>query len=356
MSRADYVGGALNPGGAQKVAPTGPNTFWPLTSEGIEPTVATLEHNATEGDRFPSRQKRGGRSYAGPLEGGQRPISFGTLLTMTFGEPVSSTEVDAVNAPGVFKHIWNPKAAGKRPMPATIWTVNQDVYMETGDINDQIVDEYIGAMVNEMAWTLEANNYLLYSAGIQAIRNLENVAAPVATMDDTDLWSFDEIAAEISVPSINAGAFADFPIYAWNMSYGNALAGGDRFRIGSTEIVKLRPGNVEGTVGFTVAENLDVHYRRAIAQEPELVSIRLTANGRQFWDGGADPTAAIHESLMVEIAGAEYTSGNIPINADETLEDVEVEANMVKDTSGAYLTVELVNEHDGSTYVAPAAA
>src|SRR5215210_3504691 len=160
MSRADYVGGALQPLGAQKTAASAATTFWPLTSEGIEPDVAVLEHNATEGDRFPRRQKRGGRAYGGDLEGGLRPASMGVLLTMAFGTPVSSVQPDATNAPGVYRHTWNPKATGKRPMPATIWTVNQDVYNDTGDTDDIIVDQYIGAMIDEFAWTIEPNDYL----------------------------------------------------------------------------------------------------------------------------------------------------------------------------------------------------
>lgn len=413
MSRADYVGLGLNPGGAQKVAPTGPTVFPPLTSEGIEPSITTLEHNATEGDRFRSRSKRGGRSYAGPLEGGVRPMSFGVLLTMAFGEPVSSvaagtaystgatytlgqkirptnitttpylfevttagtsgtaeptwgtTSGGTTNATGgtavftnrgpiPYVHTWNPKAAGKRPMPGTVWTVNQDVYLDTGLTADLIVDEYIGAMVDELAWTLEANNYLLYSSNIQAIRNLEDVTAPVVTMDTTELWSFDEVGAQISIPSISAGAYADFPIYDWGLSYGNSLTGGDRFRIGSKEIVRLRPGNVEATVSFTAAENLEAHYRRAIADRPELVKIKLDAKGRVLFDAvlAADD---IYESLSIEVKAAEYTSGNIAISAEDTLEDLEVEANVVKDTSGQFLEVVLTNTHNGTNYVAPPA-
>jgi hypothetical protein len=351
MSRADAVALALQPDGLQKTVAPAATTFPPVTSEGIEPDVAVLEHNATEGDRFPRRQKRGGRAYGGDIEGGLRPDSMGLLLTMAFGEPVT-TQPDVTNAATVYRHTWNPKAAGKRPMPATVWTINNDVYQDTGVIGDVIVDQYIGAMMNEFAWTIEANDYLLYTASLFAIRNVPDVVAPAVTMDDTELWSFEEIGAEISVPSIAAGAYQDFPIYDWNMSYGNGLTGNDRFRIGSTEIVRLRPGNVEATVGFTAAEELEAHYRRAIAQEPELVKIRLNALGRLFYDA---PLAAndLYESLSVEIKAAEYTSGNIPISADDTLEDLEVEANMVKDDAGDFLSVILTNEDDGTSYVAP---
>lgn len=346
MGKVDGVGIALQPNKAQKVTATAPTVFPPLTSEGIEPTINQLEHEATIGTRAPERQKRGGRSYGGDLEGGARPVSFGTLLTMAYGEPVT-TQPNATDAPTVYQHVWNPLAAGKNPVPGTIWTINQD------DPDEIIVDKYIGAMVDELAWTIEAEDYLLFTATIIAIRNVEGGVAPVITRDTTQLWSFDEIGAEISVPSISAGAWTPIALYDWNHSYGNQLSGGDRFQIGSKEIVKLRPGNIAATVGFTAAEELEAHYRRAIADEPELVKMRMSAVGRELWDGDATPANALYESLSIELKALEYTSGNIAIDASEPLEDIEVEANAVIDGSGNLLTITLVNEHSGAKYLAP---
>ena len=339
MGRVDSVGVALQPNGQQKVAPSaGAAVFPPLTSEGIEPTIARLEHSATIGSRAPEKQKRGGRSYGGTLEGGVRPNSVGTLFTMAFGEPVSSTSVGT----GVWRHIWNPVAANKNPMPAYIWTVNAD------DPDEIIVDEYMGAMIDELAFTIEPNDYLLFTATIQAIRNIEGGTAPVATRDITELWSFDEVGAEISVPSISAGAWAPIALFGWNFSYGNSLAGGDRFPLGSKEIVRLRPGNINSTVGFTAAEAIESHYRRAIADNPELVRMRLNAKGRSLGGGN-------FESLALEFKAIEYNSGNVAINAEETLEDIEIEGNAVLDGTGQLLTITLTNQHDGTKYRAPAA-
>lgn len=348
MGKVDFVGVGLNPGGAQKTAPTGPTVFPPLTSEGIEPDITALEHEATIGTRAPERQKRGGRAYGGDLEGGARPVSFGVLLSMAYGEPTSSVQPDATGAPTVYKHTWNPLAAGSEPMPATVWTVNQD------DPDDIVVDEYIGAMIDELAWSVEANDYLLFTATIAAIKNIGGGTAPVATRDASALWSFDEIGAQISVPTIASGAYQDIALYDWAHSYGNQLAGGDRFQLGSKEIVKLRPGNIESTVTFTAAEDLQLHYRRAIADLPELVKMKLIAKGRELWDGGADPLDALYETLSIEFKAIEYTSGNIAIDASEPLEDIEVEGNCVIDGSGNLLTIELTNEHDGTKYNAPA--
>jgi hypothetical protein len=399
MGKVDGVGVALQPGAAQKTTATAPAVFPPLTSEGIEPTINQLEHEATIGTRAPEQQKRGGRSYGGDLEGGARPVSFGVLLSMAYGEPVSSTAVgeafqattamvldevvfgsgymhkvttagttagaaptwpteegDTVTSgtvtfttlgPQAYTHIWNPLAADRNPLPATIWTINQD------DPDEIIVDKYIGAMIDELAWSIEAEDYLLFTATIVAIRNVENESAPVITRDTTALWSFDEIGAEISVPSISAGAWAPIALYDWNHSYGNQLSGGDRFQIGSKEIVRLRPGNIASTVGFTAAEELESHYRRAIADEPELVKMRMNARGRQLVDTVSALTD-VYESLSIEFNALEYTSGNIAIDASEPLEDIEIEANAVIDNTGNLLTVTLVNEHDGSDYEIPA--
>lgn len=352
MGRANQVGVGLQPDGEQKVAAAGPSMFLPLTTAGMDADISVLEHVAMEGDRFPSRGKRGGRAYGGDFEGGIRPVSTGILFTMAFGEPVSSVQPDATNAPTVYRHTWRPKAAGKRPMPATSWLINNDIYEDTGNAADKVVDEYIGTMLNELAWNTEGDEYLLFTGGMMAIRNLEDVAAPVSTLDQTELWSFDEVGAEISVPSIAAGAYAPVALYSWEFNYSNDFQGGDRFQLGSKEIVRLRPGNVESTITAAFAEDLEAHYRRAIADQPELVKLRFNAKGRLLYDAVLAAND-LYESLSIEFSALEYTSGGRPMEADSIWEDTEVEANVVKDGSGNFLEVVLTNEHNGSDYVAP---
>lgn len=352
MSKADFVGVALNPGKEQKVAPDGPTVFPPLTSEGIEPDIAVLEHVATIGTRAPERQKRGGRAYAGDLEGGARPHSLGVLLTMAFGEPVT-TQPDATNAPTVYRHRWNPLAVGAAPVAGTVWTVNVDE--DPADPAVWIVDEYMAVGLNEFAMNVEQNDYLLFTAGIAALRNVEGGVPPVAVRDSTELWSFDEVGAEISIPSVSAGAYQDIALYSFGTTYSNAMTGQDQFRLGSKEPVRWRPGNIESTVSFTAAEEIEAHYRRAIADRPELVRMRLTANGQELYGGGADPLTALYESLSVEFKGMEYTTGNVPIDAGETMESIEVEANVVMNNAGELLEFVLINTHDGEFYMAPAA-
>lgn len=347
MGQVDAVGLALNPGKAQKVTATAPTVFPPLTSEGIEPDIATLEHRATIGTRAPERQKRGGRSYAGSLEGGVRPISMGVLFTLAFGEPVSSTQPDATNAATVYRHVWNPIASGKRPVPGTIWTINQD------DPDEIIVDKYIGVGLNELAFTIEQNDYLLFTADVVALRNVEGGSAPAITRDSSALWSFDEVGAQISIPSISSGTYQDIALYAWNLAYSNDLQGADQFALGSKEAVKWREGNISSTVGFTAAEDIESHYRRSIADTPELVKIKLFAKGRQLYDAVLS-TNDLYESLEVEFKAIEYYTGNVAIDAENPLQDIEIEGTSILDGSGNLMTVTLTNEHDGSDYLAPA--
>jgi len=238
-------------------------------------------------------------------------------------------------------------------MPATAWTIQNDIYEETGVTADKLVDEYIGTMVNEMSWNVEGNNYLLFTSALQALRNLEDVAAPVATLDQTDLWSFDEVGAEIAVPTTPGGstygAYTPFAMYSWGFSYSNNLTGGDRFPVGSKEAVKLRPGNVESTIDMTVAEDLQEQHRKAISDYPDLVRMRLSAVGKQIYEGTTD----LFESITATFMGIEYRTGERPLTAADIWEDLEVNAGVVKDGSGGYLTVTLVNTHDGSYYHAP---
>lgn len=398
MGQVDAVGIALNPGKAQKVAATAPTQFPPLTSEGIEPSITSLEHRATIGTRAPERQKRGGRSYAGSLEGGVRPVSMGTLFSMAFGEPVSSVSAgtpfqnthaytvgDLVSAGGYlyatttagtsagsaptwgttvggtttsgtavftnmgplpYVHTWNPIAAGKRPVPGTVWTINQD------DPDDIIVDQYIAVGLNELGFTIEQNDYLLFTAAIVALRNVEGGSAPAITRDTSLLWSFDEIGMQLSVPSISSGAYEDVALYAWNFSYSNDIQDADRFQIGSKEAPKWREGNISSTVGFTAAEDIELHYRRAIADLPELVKVKLSAKGRLLYDA-ALAINDIYESLEIEFKAIEYSSGNVAIDAENPLSDIEIEGNAVIDGSGNLLSIVLTNTHNGADYLAP---
>lgn len=355
MSREEYVGVALNPGGVQKGVATGPTVFPPVTSEGIEADIATLEHNATIGTRAPERQKRGGRSFAGPLEGGARPLSFGVLLTMALGEPVSSVQPDVTNAPTVWRHTWNPLAANRRPMPGSLWTVNIDEEAEEASPGSGlIVDEYRAVVLDELAFNCESDNYLLFTAAMLALINIEGGVAPVATRDATELWSFDEVAAEISVPSINAGAYSDFAIYNFSFTYANQHTGADRRRLGTKVAHRLRKGNIEPTVAFEVAEDLESHYRRALADYPELVKVKLNAVGRELYDGGGTPASALYESLSLDLKAIEYTGpGGVGISAEDPLEGVPVEGRAVIDSGGALMNIVLTNEHDGDFYRAP---
>jgi len=353
MGQANQFGLALQPVDEdgktqQKVAADAADVFLPLTDGSLGPTIATLEHVAMEGDRFPQRQKRGGRQFGGPANGGFRPLSTGVILAMLLGEPTTTT----LQA-GVYQHVFNPKTAGKHPMPATAWTIQNDIYEESGDTADKLVDEYIGTMVNEMAWNVEGNNYLLFTSALQALRNLEDVAAPVSTLDQTDLWSFDEVGMEIAVPTAPGGstygAYTPFEIYSWGFSYSNNLQGGDRFPVGSKEAVRLRPSNVESTIDMTVAQDLQEQHRKAISDYPDLVRVRLSAIGKQIYEGTTD----LFESLTATFMGVEYRTGERPLTAADVWEDLEVSAGVVKDGSGGYLTITLVNTHDGSYYHAP---
>lgn len=354
MSKKDVFGAALSPNGDIDAIATAAALFPPITSEGFEPNINEMELVHTDGSgRAPSPTKRGGRYWQGPAEGACLPATFPIFLTGAMGDPVT-TQPDATNAPSVYKHTYDPKAPGKKPRPMNLWTVIKDVedFGETA-----ILDKYIGALVNELAINVEANNYARFSAGYLIKKLADSMGAePTATRDTTSPWSFSEVLVELAVNSQLDSALTPHKVLTFSSNFGNNI-NADNFGLGSIYPLLFGIGNIAYQVEFTAGEAIGAHYRRFLQVAPEQVRLRLTARGRQIGTAGAapNPTTPLYEELQIDIRRLEYTNANTAINASETLQGVPITARGVVDTGGEFLTVSVQNENNGTLYRPPTA-
>lgn len=394
MSKKDFIGVAPNPGGALKTPATAAAFFPPVSTEGMAISREDLEYDETLGSRAPSAREYGGRLYEGDIEGAARPNSFPPFLSMFLGSPTSTDQIGAAiarttpyvlgelhpsgarlyeattagttagAAPGslgtttagqtvtdgtavwtdvgpsagaaVYKHVWDPTAAGKRPMPATLWTVNDDVV-------PAIVDKFVGAVGNELSLEVEANGYLVFTAGLLAAVLDQTASAPSATRDTTKKWAFHQLSAQISVAG---AALEPIKLTAFSMSYNNNLVD-DLFVLGSTEVEDLPPGNIESEVGMTSASDIPDHYRRALKDTPEDVRLVLKASGARILAAGTHAY-----SIEIDLKRLQYTEAPVEIDASETLRGVEITAVPVFDeTTSGLVTVTVENNQTGAAYV-----
>lgn len=342
MAKDDAVGFALSRD-FPNAPPTGPDFFPPVTTEDINPSINEMVHEATLGSRAPEATQRGGRTYAGGINGGVRPDSFPAFFAWAMGD-ATTTQPDAAAAPTVYKHSFNPVGVGKRPLPASVWTDNKV------ELNPDIVDRYDYTFLNELGMSVEPNDYLLYTAGVIA-RRLTDLAGvmPAVTRAATELvlWRFDEVTAELSV---DGGAFAAHALANWSMTYGNNFSA-DNFGLGSLETRAIRPGNITLGVSFSAFDAIEDHYRRALLQSPEYVALRIVARGRVIDTDTADEP--LYEEVGIEFKRLQYTEAPVNISATDVLVSVPITSNGAVTPAGDLMDVWVQNTNAGTKYKQP---
>lgn len=309
----------------------------PVTEEDISIDREELDIDETLGTRAPGPREYGGRVFSGGINGAARPTSIGLILTSFFGPPVS-TQPASVASPTVWRHVWDPVATV--PAPISIWTVNNDATLPA-----PIVDKFVGALGNELALNCEANNYLLFEAGYLARLLDISASAPATGRDTTRKWPFHQVTAQISVPSVSAGAYQNVPLRDFGLSYNNNVEG-DQFVLGSVNVDSLPIGDIDCEVTITPTVDIAAHYRRALADTPELVKVKISAVGGTIED-------AFKFQFDLEVHALETAEAPVDIDGGETLRDVEVTLRSVLDDStNKLITPTLTNSHDGTGYVA----
>lgn len=341
MSKQDRIYMGLQAGGALKtpLAPNATNILSPpVSSEGIGLEREDMDIDETLGSRAPSAREYGGRIFEGDIEGAGRPNSLGLFLSMMFGAPVttvvSPAGADPVTDPAVYRHTWNPTAAGKSPLPASIWTVNNDV-------SPAIIDKYVGAKGNELSLEVEANGYLTFTMGVAAYLLDQTSAEPTGVPQDlTKKWAFHQVKAFLAVAG---GAEGSVGLMDFGFDYSNNLVT-DQFVLGSKEVENMPEGNIEPEVSFTPASDIQGHYRRSLLDTPEDVALRLLAEGPVI-------KGTFRNTLELQLARLQYTEAPVDIDAGETLSGVEVTAiPVINESDNSFMTISITNGNNGNNY------
>jgi len=338
MSKADYIVVGLHQSGSTnlKTARTTFDYSPPIASEDISMNREELEAEETLGNRAPAPQEYGGRIFTGGITYFARPNSSPIFASMAFGSPTTSTPTGAVNARD---HLFDPLGTNKEALAATLWLIKADP-------SPKIVDQLVGAKGNEYNLDVEANGYLGGSLGVSAVRLVTNATEPVgAVRDTTKKWGFTQVAANVSV---NGAALAPIQLAQFGMSYSNNIVE-DLFILGSNEVDDLPVGNITSEVTFTPTRNLQQHYNRALADNPDNVRLQLIATGATALGTGGDAT--LYPELEIDIKRALYTEAPANVNAGETTRRIQVTARPVlDDATSKLLLIRFRNAETGTKY------
>lgn len=330
MSRADSIGIA-----PQADLRTGAATVAyspPVTQATPEMNRETLDISETLGNRAPVAQEYGGRVFSNPLQGALRPRSGGLILAGFFGAPTSTVHP---TEPTAVEHLYDSLA--NLPVFSSIWTRTDLSHLG----QQSILDKYIGCVGNTISLTCEANNYLLFEANYAAREWMPDPPAPSFTRDTSGRWPFNKVDVEMAV---GAGAYEATPAKAFSLAYNNNVATDD-YVLGDLFVDSLPLGDIELTGSFRPTRDIKGHTRRAMADAPEDIKLKLVATGPEIAPG-------VNFSFEVELFRLEtLTAPGNAINAGETLRDVEVSWRAVLDDStGKLITARLTNTEDGSLY------
>lgn len=240
-------------------------------------------------------------------------------------------------------HVWNPVAAGKAPLPLTIWTVNNDPTLASPP-EAAIVDKYIGSYVNELGLSVETNGYLTFAASIVALLSDDTATAPALTRDLTLKFGFAQVTAQISVAGAALGVLS---LENFSFNYNNNFETGI-YRLGSTEPYTFRAGSIESGAEFRPVEGIASHYRRALLKgTPEFVRVRLLAVGDTIVGTG---TGALKRELEINLYRLQYLEAPVDISAEDPLTGVDVSANAVISPTNQLVTVRMRNNETGVLY------
>lgn len=319
MARRDSFGIAAQT--AWGTANATPDYYIPVTSVTVSPNEETIEVEETTGTRFPSRIEKGTRYSELSVEGPVRVESFGSILYAALGEPTTTNNDPA------YIHEFDPAAASKVPLPVSM-------RVSRVDPDTPIVDQFEDAIVNTLSVSCEPNGYASYTASFVA-KDYESAATPSPTLDFSDRFPFHQLTAYISV---NGGSETEIPLASWSVEYNNNIPT-DAFVLGQRTLWEVVEDNADCSVTFSPRSDLNDHYRRALADSPDAVKLRLEATGDVIG------SAAGNVRFEVTLHLLEYTDAPANISASDRLNMIEVSGRAAYDDANSkFVTFELENE------------
>lgn len=299
--------------------------FVPVESVDVNHNAETIDSEETTGTRFPARMEKGTRFGELTGRGSVRAESFGRILYAAMGEPTT-----VATAAPAYVHTWDPAAADKRPLPVSLLVTRRDP-------TPPIVDLFHDAIVNTLSISCEPNGHTTFEAGFVA-KDYAEAGTPSPTLDFSERFPFHTLTAYISV---NGGSEEEIPLAAWSMEYSNNVPT-DAFVLGQRTLWELAEDNADCSVSFSPRTNLEEHHRRALADEPDSVKLRLEAVGGDIGSGSV-PDGSFRLEVILYLL--EYADAPASIDAGSRMNLIEVSARAAyDDTAGKFITVELENE------------
>lgn len=322
MSRMDSV--ALSAQSAKGTAQETAEYTIPVESADATESGESLELEETIALPFPTRVEKGTHYFEVPLTLAPRPASLPRILSAFFGAP--STELED-GASGAYRHTFSAAA-----LEALVW---HSILVNRADPSPAITDLYFDALGNEFTLKVEPDGYLMLEATFFALALDAEQSAPVSpVVDFTERFTFKDCTAYLNVEG--AGE-AEVKVGAFALTYSTNLVT-DIKVLGQRALWDLPANNRTAEVTFTTREDLAEHYRRALEDNPEAVSIRLNAVGAEIESG-------FPLEIDVTIPLTEYLTAPAPVNAGEYLTGVEVTARAAYSPDDAeFVQIDVVND------------
>jgi tail tube protein len=329
MSRIDAVGIAAQNG-------SGPNgmgemvtamEYWvPAEEASPQPNMETMEADETVGSRFPTDREVGGVYYNPSITGKCRATNLPRLASSFLCDPVSTDLSVAQDGTGPFEHVQDPTAAGAEPRAVSILE-------HRADPAPPITDLFYDCLGNELTLSVEPNDWLSFEANWIA-RSLDDTQPPPTVVQDLSRrFPFYTMTAYVSV---DGGAEAAFAIQSFEAAWSSNIAT-DVYQLGSRDLFRVAPGNVDLEVTFRPLQDLAEYYRRAFLIEAEPIALRLEALGPLI-------DATNRYKVELNLARLIETEAAADVNAGETLLGVDITSQAALDPgTGEFFTLTVVN-------------
>jgi hypothetical protein len=305
MSRIDIFGLAKQTDASTKNATM--EYYPPVESCEVEHAVETMEVDETTGHRFPTGMDYGTEFWNLSLKATPRMASLPRLLSMWFGQPVTSTP-DAGGAPAARNHQFLATPTSAAPKEHSIFAVRKDP-------SPAIIDLFWTCLGDELSFAIESNDFLKLEGAIIARELDDTQSAPTQTLDNTARMSFDQVKCYASV---NGAGEAEVKVRKFAVTYQNNLDTEDVI-LGTRRLQSLNVDNAMCEVSFQPTGALSTEYRRALLSDPDKVKLRFEALGAVIG-------AATKYKVEFIIYACEYIEAPANIDAGERLKDIEITA------------------------------
>jgi hypothetical protein len=320
MARKDSFGLAKQ--AAQGTSQTVMEQFPPVEKVSIKDNTTKIESDETLGVRAASPAERGVKGFELTAAGSARPQSLPKVLAPILGVPVKTNPY--LGQATAYSYMFDPLATD--PVYYSLLASMRDPKPNA------ISGLFWDAIGSKIKLAAEPNGYLTFEATYYAL-DYTAQAAPVATYDVTKRWTFDQIKCYLSV---DGGGEVEQKVSAWSLEYDLGLDT-DNAILGTRKLLSAEPGDHSCVVAFTPKDSLDVHFARALQDDPSSVKVRLAATGGVI-------AGAVNYLVEAIAYLVQYDEAPAGIDAKSRLNAIPIKGTAYYDSaSGKLATVQVVN-------------